>query len=290
MKKRWNKKSFILIFTAFIFAVCSIILPGILINRHYKEEINSVKKVPDKYFPTNSNYNVIKNSSQKLTDYQVRQLLSGVWESRISELSNDYWDKSGYLISQSAKEKLNNLYGIGFSPIYVNSDYNEWYNWDVKVLMALDTNLLTYAGIMNMTEFNHYIKDTKILVCQTDKDNLVMLEIYTKDDNVITGFNPYYPDGTIIALASIMLGPDYSISKIETANGLNEQLEDKIFNNAIYDYVTSKELKIENPDLSKLKVSKISVGSNASDHTRYDFYIYLYIDKNYYIAGLIPAE
>ena len=154
---------------AVLSAILCIILPGKMMDIRKREVAGVYLDVPEEFYPTSSYYEVTKASSEKLSEYQKRQLISGQWESEISEVDKEYYEDSGYHIEKIAKTLLNNLEDKKLYPVNIQSEYSEWYNWKCTYMQALDTNFRSYAGFFWRVEFTHYEKEDKITVWRARK-------------------------------------------------------------------------------------------------------------------------
>ena len=112
MKIIRNPKNIILIILALTSAVLCIIMPEKLIMREGTESVGIAMDVPEEYYPTSSYYEVLKESSGRLTDYQKLQLITGKWESELSEVDKDYYEATGYHMESEAKNSIFNLFKI----------------------------------------------------------------------------------------------------------------------------------------------------------------------------------
>lgn len=176
-----SKKHMFLAGVALITAVLSICLPEKLIF-HTKNNITDVcMDVPEEYYPTSSYYEVTKEFSEKLSEYQKRQLISGAWVSEITPVDKEFYSDSGYHIQEMAKDKINMLSEDGFYPGNIQSSYKEWYNWKCTYLQALDMNFRTYAGFFWKISFTHFESGEKMTVFLT-ADGRVLKMIYSSGE------------------------------------------------------------------------------------------------------------
>lgn len=167
MKIIRNPKNIILIILALTSAVLCIIMPEKLIMREGTESVGIAMDVPEEYYPTSSYYEVLKESSGRLTDYQKLQLITGKWESELSEVDKDYYEATGYHMESEAKNSIFNLFKIGAYPAYIDSSYNQWFNWKCTYMQALDLNFRSYAGFFWKTVFTHYESKETLTVYMT---------------------------------------------------------------------------------------------------------------------------
>lgn len=177
MKLIRNPKNIILIILALASAVLCIVLPEKLIKNEGIESIGVALDVPEEYYPTSSYYEVLKESSDRLTDYQKRQLISGIWESEISEVDEEYYESTGYHMETEAKSIISNFNNAGAYPVLIDSSYNQWYNWKCTYMQALDSNFRSYAGFFWKVVFTHYQNDETLTVYMTS-DGLPIKLLY----------------------------------------------------------------------------------------------------------------
>ena len=310
-----SKKNIILAGAALIAAVLSICLPEKLIF-HTKNNLTDVcMDVPEEYYPTSSYYEVTKEFSEKLSEYQKRQLISGAWVSEITPVDKEYYSDSGYHIQEMAKDKINVLSEDGFYPGTIESSYKQWYNWKCTYMQALDTNFRTYAGFFWKTSFTHFESGERMTVFLT-ADGRVLKMIYTSGEEEKAENVELTIDDSKKILRT-MLGTDFEITSVKDSTeqdvlavntylqsdrlttDLAEGESDDTNENSQESSEENTEKNIEentaqNGDMDyKLEVKRITVldlSVDSSDTTGNDYYLYIYQSDSDYAIGLIPVE
>ena len=188
MKLLKSPKNIFLILLALTSAVLCIVMPENLLKRESNQVAGLALDVPEEYYPTSSYYEVLKESSERLTDYQRRQLITGKWKSEISEVDEEYYESTGYHMETTAKEIISNLNHIGAYPVVIDSSYNQWYNWKCTYMQALDSNFRSYAGFFWKVVFTHYENGETLTVYMT-QDGLPVKLLYDAGETIGTEEN-----------------------------------------------------------------------------------------------------
>ena len=212
-----KKKNIILVCTAVIAAVLSIVLPEILISYKTKSLENTSLDVPEEYYPTSSYYEVTKEFSEKLSEYQKRQLISGAWDSEISEVDKEYYEDMGYHVQENAKQQINDFYNQNFFPGSIESSYQQWYNWKCDYMQALDLNFRTYAGFFWKTSFTHY-EDNETMTIYQMPDYRIIKMIYSSDKIKSHGkytLRTNYSVDEGMRIAQMMIGQDFGVTSVK---------------------------------------------------------------------------
>ncbi|MCR5227104.1 MAG: hypothetical protein K6E27_07820 [Eubacterium sp.] len=309
-----DKRNIALLSVAVATAVLCILLPKNLISYKKRAFTNVCMDVPEEYYPTSSYYEVTKEFSEKLSEYQRRQLISGQWASEISEVDKEYFSDTGYHVQEKAKDLISNLNEGGFYPASIDSSYQQWYNWKCTYYQALDMNFKTYAGFFWKTNFLYY-EGGEQMTAYTTPDGRLIKVIYTIDDesksttqsvgDLKEKYKPYKDkvfsmeeSGDIVKL---MFGDDFEVTTIEIAN--NDDIEtvrqyikgDKLTSTlGVEDAGESSEVEnnagSDEYDISVTVVTVLDYSAESSDTEGNDYYLYVYQSENEYAIGLIPTE
>ena len=307
--KKGRKLNIVLTLLAVLSAILCIILPGRMMDIRKQEVANVYMDVPEEFYPTSSYYEVTKISSEKLSEYQKRQLISGQWESEISEVDREYYEDSGYHIEEKAKALLNDLVDKNLYPMSIKSDYLEWYNWKCTYMQALDTNFRSYAGFFWRVEFTHYEREDKLTVYMTPEGSVLEMIYQTENEgkDEIFGFSDKFGDDEYKRLADLLLGEEMVVQDI--SNPTDEEKE------AVMQYIEQDQLMLDqgetdegteqddvpsansesdegNPNKKEntLGVKKIAVTELGNDNDTTEYYFYIYHDEDKLVEGFVPVN
>ncbi len=301
MKKQKNKKSkkvnILLMLLAVLAAVLCIILPEYMIDIKKKEYADVYMKVPEEYYPTSSYYEVTKASSEKLTEYQKRQLITGQWESEITEVDKEYYEDSGYHIEERVKSILDELYEEALYPVHIDSGYSDWYNWKCTYMQALDTNFRSYAGFFWRVEFTHYENSEKLTVYITSEGSIVEM-IYRPNEGEEIPENPeVFSDVQIINMTNMMLGENIRVKDVtNVSTEKTDQIIDYLEKDRLIeeqdrpDDSSAGEDIDENQPIFSILSKKIVTEDAAGGDETWEYYFYSYRDDHRMITGFLPVE
>ena len=277
MKKKLSKKNITLMLLALLAAVLCIVMPEQVMAVHKKNTAGVCMDVPEEYYPTSSYYEVIKASSEKLSEYQKNQLITGMWNSEISEVDKSYYEDTGYHMEAQVRDILDKCVEKNLYPVKINSSYSDWYNWKATYMQALDMNFRSYAGFFWRVEFDHY-RDVDKFVAYYVIDN------YEKKASLL--FWEYLDDVQLRRLAGILLGDKCIVSEIKDATP-----EDKI---KVMQFIQSnryQEMSKETNDKDiSLMVKKLGVQETVNGSGKMDYYFYIYNTNDRLVEGFIPVD
>ncbi len=303
--KKGRKLNIVLTLLAVLSAILCIILPGRMMDIKKQEVANVYMDVPEEFYPTSSYYEVTKISSEKLSEYQKRQLISGQWESEISEVDREYYEDSGYHMEEKAKALLNDLVDKNLYPMSIKSDYLEWYNWKCTYMQALDTNFRSYAGFFWRVEFTHYEREDKLTVYMTPEGSVLEMIYQIENEGnegtdgkaQVLGFSDKFGDAEYKNLADLLLGEEMVVQDI--SNPTDEEKE------AVMQYIEQDQLMVvkgdaednesDEKDLNHttkytLGLKKIMVTELGNDNDTTEYYFYIYYDEDKLVEGFVPVN
>lgn len=154
--KKLSIKNYILITLAILITGAAIWLPGFLMHKDSDSFYGKVGDVPSEYYSGPSE-SIIKNASKQLTEEQCNQLITGVWESEVTPVSEEDCKYTGFGMKTLVVGHINDLYAKGLYPRNLSSDTDNWYSWEAKPYRALDSTFKTYAAFfweINFTKFD----------------------------------------------------------------------------------------------------------------------------------------
>lgn len=312
MKKRMRGLKYIfLLCAALISAVLCIVLPKRVIDYEKNKFMEVSLDMPEEYYPTSSYYEVTKEFSAKLSEYQKRQLISGVWKSDISPVDEEYYEEIPYHVQENAKAAINRFNDKGFYPMTVESSYQFWYTWDCTYFQALDTNFKTYAGFFWKAHFIRFNGADSITLYMTPEGRSIKA-IYAADE--MPSERKSFSVTKTKELAQMMLGSGFEVT--DAAAGAEKDKE------MVLEYLETdpltEDLGIESAEIEKeepataenqaqieeqnanadkaldeeilvnlVTVKDKTVSTNTSE-THY--YVYVYQSSERYVFGLIPVE
>ena len=307
-----GKRNILLLCAALLAAVLCIVLPERAIE-YKKSKINEVcMDMPEEYYPTSSYYEVTKEFSAKLSEYQKRQLIGGLWKSDISEVDREYYEESPYQIEESSKATINRLNDKGFYPVTVESSYQFWYIWDSTFYEALDLNFKTYAGFFWKTSFERFNGVDSITIFTTPEGRTIKA-IYSSEEKIEE--TKSFSLTKTQELATMMLGSGFEVKSVEAARenqitwvkdylendfltedlgvdatDIKEETNTSETQAEIEEKQATKDNDVENEQIIVNKVSVVDNTENSSNSNQSDYYIYIYQSSNRYMIGLIPVE
>ena len=302
MKKQTNKKkgktiNIVLMLLAVLSAILCIILPGKMMDIRKREVAGVYLDVPEEFYPTSSYYEVTKASSEKLSEYQKRQLISGQWESEISEVDKEYYEDSGYHIEKIAKTLLNNLEDKKLYPVNIQSEYSEWYNWKCTYMQALDTNFRSYAGFFWRVEFTHYEKEDKITVFMTPEGSVIEMIYQTENEGKEEAFaySDGFGDAEYKRVADLLLGEETVVQEISNVTQEEkESVMQYIEQDQLLAFQTASEEVLEvtdeEPIIYTMGVKKVVTSELGNDEETSEYYFYIYHDNDKLVEGFLPVE
>ena len=302
MKKQTNKKkgktiNIALMLLAVLSAILCIILPGKMMDIRKREVAGVYLDVPEEFYPTSSYYEVTKASSEKLSEYQKRQLISGQWESEISEVDKEYYEDSGYHIEKIAKTLLNNLEDTKLYPVNIQSEYSEWYNWKCTYMQALDTNFRSYAGFFWRVEFTHYEKEDKITVFMTPEGSVIEMIYQTENEGKEEAFaySDGFGDAEYKRVADLLLGEETVVQEISNVTQEEkESVMQYIEQDQLLAFQTASEEVLEvtdeEPIIYTMGVKKVVTSELGNDEETSEYYFYIYHDNDKLVEGFLPVE
>lgn len=302
MKKQTNKKkgktiNIVLMLLAVLSAILCIILPGRMMDIRKREVAGVYLDVPEEFYPTSSYYEVTKASSEKLSEYQKRQLISGQWESEISEVDKEYYEDSGYHIEKIAKTLLNNLEDKKLYPVNIQSEYSEWYNWKCTYMQALDTNFRSYAGFFWRVEFTHYEKEDKITVFMTPEGSVIEMIYQTENEGKEEAFaySDGFGDAEYKRVADLLLGEETVVQEISNVTQEEkESVMQYIEQDQLLAFQTASEEVLEvtdeEPIIYTMGVKKVVTSELGNDEETSEYYFYIYHDNDKLVEGFLPVE
>lgn len=282
---------------AVLSAILCIILPGRMMDIKKREVAGVYLDVPEEFYPTSSYYEVTKASSEKLSEYQKRQLISGQWESEISEVDKEYYEDSGYHIEKIAKTLLNNLEDKKLYPVNIQSEYSEWYNWKCTYMQALDTNFRSYAGFFWRVEFTHYEKEDKITVFMTPEGSVIEMIYQTENEGKEEAFaySDGFGDAEYKRVADLLLGEETVVQEISNVTQEEkESVMQYIEQDQLLAFQTASEEVLEvtdeEPIIYTMGVKKVVTSELGNDEETSEYYFYIYHDNDKLVEGFLPVE
>ena len=305
MKKQTNKKkgktiNIALMLLAVLSAILCIILPGRMMDIRKHEVAGVYLDVPEEFYPTSSYYEVTKASSEKLSEYQKRQLISGQWESEISEVDKEYYEDSGYHIEKIAKTLLNNLEDKKLYPVNIQSEYSEWYNWKCTYMQALDTNFRSYAGFFWRVEFTHYEKEDKITVFMTPEGSVIEMIYQTENEGKEEAFaySDGFGDAEYKRVADLLLGEETVVQEITNVTADEKESvmhyieQDQLLASQAASEESTEEIAevADEPIIYTMGVKKVVTAELGNDEETSEYYFYIYHDNDKLVEGFLPVE
>lgn len=168
----------------FVIALVGIFLPGQLLIVQRESEMDQVAAAPPEYYSAASSA-MARNVSANLKTYEKLQLISGKWESELSEAAVYETELPDYEAVTAAREGIEVLFQNGIYPSSVSTDYGNWYAWEAKPYRATDTIFHTYSAYYWKIVLTKYDGSERHTIFLLD-DGTVFLSMAEYD----TGFSP----------------------------------------------------------------------------------------------------
>ncbi len=288
MKKKLSKKNITLMLLAFLAAVLCIVMPEQVMAIHKKNTAGVCMDVPEEYYPTSSYYEVIKASSEKLSEYQKHQLITGMWNSEISEVDKSYYEDTGYHMEAQVRDIVKKAVVKELYPAEISSSYSDWYNWKATYMQALDMTFRSYAGFFWRVEFDHYKDVDKFIAYITPEGRVIeidyVIEDYEKKSALYFWENMDHVQKR--RLASILLGEKCIVSDV---NDATQEDETKVMQFIQSDRYQEMPKEINDTDIS-LTVTKIDVRETENGSGKMVYYFYIYNTNDRVVVGFIPVD
>lgn len=186
--KAQRVKNFILVLSALLIAVFSIWLPGFFMKKNIDAQFTDIKNVPGEYYSGPSE-SIIKNASKQLTYSQKIQLILGMWESTITETTEEACNLSEFGIKTIVVNRIEDLHSRGLYPITLSEGQNNWYTWNATPYRALDTTFNAYAAVYWDITFTKFDNTEAHRFIVTESGDILYAEANFTDD-VAAEFEP----------------------------------------------------------------------------------------------------
>lgn len=167
----------VVIMSAVVLALLGIFLPGWLLERQSRVEMNMVDAVPVEYYSP-ANLAVARNASANLGIYQKLQLITGRWESNVSEADDYERELANFEAVELAKEQMDAFYKYGVYPVSLLSDYENWYSWEAEFCKVVDATFNTYAAYYWKLSFAKYDGSEKHQVYMLEDGTIFLAEAW----------------------------------------------------------------------------------------------------------------
>lgn len=138
-------KKVILISGMVVFLCCAFFLPGQVLLWQSGRELDVVGTVPKESYQSEGSA-LAKEASARLSKEEKLRLITGEWESEISEAGDFEMQLQGYEAVRMAREKVQQMYKEGKFPVDLSELYQNWYGWQVTPYKAVDTTFHTYTA------------------------------------------------------------------------------------------------------------------------------------------------
>ncbi len=270
MKKFKKLQIFIFVTLTVLSVVTGVVLPGYILDRKVDSQMDLVTFAPEEYY-LSSNTVMAKNASEKLSSLDKINLITGKWDSTISEC-----DVSDAFLTEieavnMAVSQMEHFYTRRVYPVSLDSNYNNWFSWESKVYKYTETAFNTYTAYLWVISFSKYDSDITHTVCMTE-DGIILnaetnMPLYNfKSNSIDTAYNSY-------AITQIFQNPNIHFQyrkALEYSSSIISICPDINLSNITYDNIYEITLTESGPeDLL--------------------FHVYQYSSNGKYGIGLIPA-
>lgn len=169
-----------------------IFLPGALLHRQSQVGIAQVSPVPEEYYAA-YNFATSYTASAKMTINEKLRLISGRWESTISEAAPFEMKLKEYEAVELAKSGVNMLYQQKRYPAELYSEYGNWFVWSAVPYKAVDSTFQTYAAYYWVVQFERYDHTELHTVCLLEEGAVFLAQSEFGSDNEL--FDQYAGGG-----------------------------------------------------------------------------------------------
>ena len=287
-KRKLSKKNIVLMLLAILAAVLCVVMPEQVMAVHKKNIKGVCMDVPEEYYPTSSYYEVIKASSEKLSGYQKSQLITGLWDSEISEVDRSYYEDTDYHMEKTVRGILKKMSDKKLYPVDLTSSYSNWYNWKCTYMQSLDMSFRSYAGFFWKVEFIHYKNEDRLTAYVSPEGRIIELDYVaeTDDKKADLGFEQDMDIVQLRRLAGLMLGENSIVSDMKD---VTEESENKVKEYLLSDRFGELPDNAYDEDIV-LIVKKITVRETDNESGANDYYFYLYNMNDRLVEGFLPVD
>lgn len=163
---------------AVLFVSGGIFIPRLLLKHNTASMENQVVPVSSEDYDLTDTL-MARQASEALPCFDRVRLILGDWTGTMSEITNIEQEiaatdsyLSSYQAVLAAKEHVNQLYELGLYPETLNSNYNNWYSYDLALYKYTDTTFYTYTVYLWCVTFHKY-------------DNTLTHKVYLTDDGTL---------------------------------------------------------------------------------------------------------
>ena len=265
--KKFSIKNLILILLAIAVAVTSVWLPGFLMHKDTQKYYNTVDDVPSEYYSGPSE-SIIANASRQLNQEQCIQLITGVWESKVSPASPEDCVFNEFGIKTLVINHVQDLYSKGLYPCNLSSNTDNWYTWEAHAYRALDSTFKTYAAYFWDITFIKYDNSETHRFITSDQGDILYCEARVDD-----GMGVYTPDlSNAASLLTYYQSGQVNGTTVYYTTYSTEETDDKITsvtisNNTAYSFETNK---VTTADKKKIQQQIDNSSSFINDFTSFE--------------------
>lgn len=288
MKPLHYKKFLIIGFI--VITVLGIFLPGILLHATFSSKLDSVNTVSADLYNT-SNSAISRNASQKLSEYERIKLISGAWDSTMTEVDSSLLNISDVEAVELARTAISKLYEAGAYPYQFDSFYDNWYSWETHCYQCTENSFHTYSAYFWKVSFYHYDTNEIHEVLITENGTLLAVRNNQTNDTLdqLSGswnttmkkyFENQYPSTASIAFFENKEEYDNEGHKLPTY----EVLDLKNFTPGY-----SSLLVLNNPSITNYSDFEKMVSGQIPDSTEV-YLVYRYSNYEYFLICFIPWE
>lgn len=184
-RQKWRSpKNKIAVVATLFTAVCGIILPGQILAWQKDAGLKQVKEVPQQYFAASSSA-MAHAASERLTAEERLGLISGKWESEVSEAETYEMSLSAYEALEQTRAATAELYQQKWFPVDLTREYGNWYTWDAVPYQAVDSVFHTYAAYYWKICFYWYDGSREYTVYVLEDGTVFYAEAYYKESRTL---------------------------------------------------------------------------------------------------------
>ena len=261
-----------------IIGLSGIFVPGIVLKKTNSTTLNTATRLSDEYY-SHSSTAISRNASAQLSDYQKMMLISGAWESTITEADIAESYLTEYEAINMAQKAVDRLYENGNYPCQLSSSFKNWYTWTATLYKAIDTSFHTYTAYYWKLTFDSYDTEEHHTVLMMEDGTLLCA--YTNVHYLITTVIVTYFKNSYLGSKSAFVGYNADITTLPRYADIEiPESRLRIKKNAI--------MVVGNKDL--YSITQVQNAYNDPDTTSEFYCIYQLISRYVYMYTMIPYQ
>lgn len=147
--------NFLLLAATFAVVALAIFMPKSLLKNKVDAELMQVAEVPDNYYLA-SQTATARTASENLSSLDKIRLISGAWDSTMSECAVTEGFLTSNVAVSLAKKQIDLCYNAGIYPVSFSSEYDGWYSFETNLYKYTDNTFGTYTAYLWEVTFTKF--------------------------------------------------------------------------------------------------------------------------------------